>query len=57
MKNQMYLVKKNVRLHCIWTPTGDPRRPLSRVWVKTETSCAASTTVADSDSGGLRLCA
>jgi hypothetical protein len=57
MKNQLYLAKKTVRLTCVWTPTGDPRRPLSLVWEKTETPCAASATAADSDAGGLRLCA
>ena len=57
MKNQLYLVKKTVRLTCIWAPTGDERRPLSCVWVKTDTPCAATAASADSDAGGLRLCA
>jgi hypothetical protein len=33
MKNQLYLAKKTVRLNCIWSPTGDLRRPLSCAWV------------------------
>jgi len=52
MKNQLYMVRKTVRLACVWTPTGDAKRPLACVWVETPTAASA-----DSEAGGLRLCA
>jgi len=34
MKNQLYMVRKAVRLACVWTPTGDAKRPLACAWQK-----------------------
>lgn len=57
MKNQLYMVRKTVRLTCVWTPTGDTKRPLACAWVKADAPCAVSGASADSESGGLLLCA
>jgi hypothetical protein len=57
MKNQLYMVRKAVRLACVWTPTGDAKRPLACAWAETGAPCAASAASADSEAGGLRLCA
>jgi hypothetical protein len=57
MKNQLYMVRKTVRLSCVWTPTGDAKRSLACVWVEAGAPCAASDVSADSEAGGLRLCA
>jgi hypothetical protein len=57
MKNQLYMVRKAVRLSCVWTPTGDAKRPLACVWVEAGAPCAASAASAGSEAGGLRLCA
>jgi hypothetical protein len=56
MKNQLYIVRKSA-LKCVWTPTGEAKRPLACVWVETGAQCAASSESADSEAGGLRLCA
>jgi hypothetical protein len=57
MKNQLCMVRKTVRVRCIWTPTGNARRPLACVWVEIVALCAAPAASADSEAGGLRLCA
>ena len=54
MKNQLYIVRKTVRLACVWTPAFDAKRSLACVWVEAGAPCAAP---ADSEAGGLRLCA
>ncbi len=53
MKNQLYLARKTL-LKCVWTPTGDAKRPLACVWVEAGTQCAASD---DSEVRELLLCA
>ena len=39
MKNQLCMVRKTVRVRCIWTPTGNARRPLACVWVEIVALC------------------
>jgi secreted trypsin-like serine protease len=57
MKNQLYMVRKALRLSCVWTATCDAKRPLACRWVETAAPCASSATSADSEDGGLCLCA
>jgi hypothetical protein len=57
MKNQFYMVRKAVRLSCVWAATGDAKRPLACSWVEADAPCAASVSSVDSEAGGLRLCA
>lgn len=57
MKNQLYMVSKTVRLACVWMPTGNAKRPLACVWVEAVAPCAVAAPSADSEAGGLRLCA
>jgi hypothetical protein len=57
MKNQLYMVRKALRLSCVWTATCDAKRPLACRWVETAAPCSSSATSADSEDGGLCLCA
>jgi hypothetical protein len=57
MKNQLYMVRKGVRLSCVWRPTGDAKRPLTCSWVEAAAPCGAFAAPADSEAGGVRLCA
>ncbi len=57
MNKQLHLIRKAVRLNCVWKPTGDAKKPLACVWVETGAPCALAAAPADSEAGGLRLCA
>jgi hypothetical protein len=57
VKNQLYMISKPVRLTCLWAPTGDVKKPLACAWVEAGAPCAASAAPADSEAGGVRLCA
>lgn len=57
MKNNLHLIRKTLRLSCTWIPTGNLKRPLACVWVEAGAPRAASTATADSEAGGLCLCA
>jgi len=61
MKNQLYMVRKAVRLACVWTPTGDAKRPLACTWAATKApqalNTASSTEEPRHESGRMHLCA
>jgi len=57
MKNNLYLVKKNVHLTLTWVLTGDARNPLICIWVETGTPGTVVAAPADSEAGRLHLCA
>jgi hypothetical protein len=57
MMNKLQLVDKNLRLTCTWVSTGDMKRPLACVWGYSKTPREVSAASADSEAGGLHLCA
>jgi hypothetical protein len=57
MSNKLHLMRKAVRLACIWVPTGDARRPLACVWVEANTARGASTVPSADLAGRVHLCA
>lgn len=59
MNNKILTTRRTAMLVQVWRCTGDPRMPLTCVWVQGETAKLRLTS-ADSSSdetGGLRLCA
>ena len=57
MKNNLHLIRKPLRLSCLWIPTGNLKRPLACFWVEAGAPRAGSAASADSEAGGLCLCA
>jgi hypothetical protein len=57
MTNKLLLIRKTVRLSCIWVATGDAQRPLACIWVREKTAQAAHTTPSANDAQGVHLCA
>jgi hypothetical protein len=57
MKNNLHLIRKPLRLSCTWIPTGNLKRTLACVWVEAGAPRAGSTASADSEAGGVCLCA
>jgi hypothetical protein len=61
MMNQIYLIRKPVRLTCKWVPSGNPKMPLACVWTEHQPAQAApvgsSLEEAGHELGRMRLCA
>jgi hypothetical protein len=59
MNNILLTTRKTGRMTCAWVPTGNPKMPLTCVWIDAEPSLAPSTSQSSptDEAGGLRLCA
>jgi len=60
MTNKLCLMNLNPRagrLTCHWVPTGDPKMPLTCVWIQTSASRTVSTASSADETGRMHLCA
>jgi hypothetical protein len=57
MQKKLILIRNSVRLTCVWVSTGDVKKPLACVWVKTQMAQTNSSGCNLDESGRAHLCA